>query len=764
MSTTMKTPGVYIQELDAFGNSVVPVATAVPAFIGYTEKTSFNGKSLVNNPVKITSLAQFQSIFEDQDQDKRPKIKFSIDNIASVNLGGRRLFVDKSSPANTLGVAGDLYFDQTKIYTKDVNWSPAGADVLTGTTAPTSSDGADGNYYIDTKAEKWYGPRKGGEWPKTTFDLLTGKVAPDKTVGEPGAFYYDTAAKKTYGPAKAAWSTGVNVLKGTAAPTDEGAVGNYFFDTSAVKLYGPKKGGEWPKPIGTVISSTKAPTANDGGDGAYFIDTVKKKVYGPRAGDTWPEITNPAIGTKAPTESDGAPTSYYVDTTENLIYGPKGKDTWPQSGYDVSPQPADYEYAGTNYYISNVTRIHRLHSAMRFFYANGGGDCYVLSVGKVGSDLDANDVTGAIDLLKKEAEPTMLVIPDVVEFSLDEAYSIQGYMINHCGAEMPSRVAILDIPNGYNEPEDNPTASVDVFRDRVSGTVQKSNSYAAAYYPWLHTTVYQSADVSYKNLIEDSYANVATLLTTEFTDPVKGISVDHANAISSFTNKGMSDDGKLTIDEADAALQNLSKQYPILLGKVKRQLNLMAPSAAMAGIYTAVDNADGVWKAPANVAVQNVTAPAVKINNDMQENLNVPLNGKSVCAIRFFKGMGNMVWGARTLDGNSNDWRYVNVRRTLIFLEQSIKEAAKTYVFAPNDANTWVTVKSMISNFLTGVWKQGGLVGPKPADAYSVSVGLGTTMTNEDIQLGIMRVMVKVAVSHPAEFIEITFQQQMQKA
>ena len=148
----------------------------------------------------------------------------------------------------------------------------------------------------------------------------------------------------------------------------------------------------------------------------------------------------------------------------------------------------------------------------------------------------------------------------------------------------------------------------------------------------------------------------------------------------------------------------------------------------------------------------------------MQEDLNVPLDGKSVCAIRAFKGMGNMVWGARTLDGNSNDWRYVNVRRTLIYLEQSIKEAAKAYVFAPNDASTWVNVKSMISNFLTGVWKQGGLVGPKPADAYSVSVGLGTTMTNDDIQQGIMRVMVKVAVSHPAEFIEITFQQQMQKA
>ena len=69
----------------------------------------------------------------------------------------------------------------------------------------------------------------------------------------------------------------------------------------------------------------------------------------------------------------------------------------------------------------------------------------------------------------------------------------------------------------------------------------------------------------------------------------------------------------------------------------------------------------------------------------------------------------------------------------------------------------------MIDSFLTGLWKQGGLVGPKPADAFSVSVGLGSTMTGEDILMGIMRVAVKVAVSHPAEFIEITFQQEMQK-
>src|SRR5690606_9222522 len=107
---------------------------------------------------------------------------------------------------------------------------------------------------------------------------------------------------------------------------------------------------------------------------------------------------------------------------------------------------------------------------------------------------------------------------------------------------------------------------------------------------------------------------------------------------------------------------------------------------------------------------------------------------------------------------------YVNVRRTMIMLEESVKLASKAYVFEPNVANTWVTIKSMIGNFLTGVWKRGGLAGSSPEDAFSVHVGLGETMTAEDILEGILRVTVLVALSRPAEFIEITFQQQMQKS
>ena len=184
----------------------------------------------------------------------------------------------------------------------------------------------------------------------------------------------------------------------------------------------------------------------------------------------------------------------------------------------------------------------------------------------------------------------------------------------------------------------------------------------------------------------------------------------------------------------------------------------------MVGIYTAVDNTRGVWKAPANVSMNSVLEPNVNINNDLNDDLNMPLNGKAVNALRAFPGQGVIVWGARTLDGNSQDWRYINVRRTMIFLEQSIKAAARSYVFEPNDANTWILLQGMISNFLNNVWKAGALFGSSPGEAYDVQVGLGTTMTASDILDGYMRVTVRVAVVRPAEFIVITFQQKMAEA
>ena len=157
--------------------------------------------------------------------------------------------------------------------------------------------------------------------------------------------------------------------------------------------------------------------------------------------------------------------------------------------------------------------------------------------------------------------------------------------------------------------------------------------------------------------------------------------------------------------------------------------------------------------------------PSVNLSNEQQQGYNVDiLGGKSINVIRAFPGAGTLVWGGRTLDGNSQDWRYINVKRTVIMIEQSIKLAASAYIFEPNNATTWATIKSMICNFLNKLWKEGALAGATPEQAFDVQVGLGSTMTATDILEGKMLISIKLAVVRPAEFIVITVEQQMQKA
>lgn len=216
----------------------------------------------------------------------------------------------------------------------------------------------------------------------------------------------------------------------------------------------------------------------------------------------------------------------------------------------------------------------------------------------------------------------------------------------------------------------------------------------------------------------------------------------------------------------NTALVNSNSDYANIMQAIAKKVNVLPPASAMAGIYTLIDNTFGVWQAPANINIDAVTAPMVSINDDQQASLNVDaLAGKSINAIRSFYGRGPaIVWGARTLDGNSLDYRYVPIRRTLIMIEQSVANAAFSMVFQPNDSTTWSSIEGMISNFLHNLWQAGALQGAAAADAYNVEVGLGKTMTATDILNGIMRVSVKVALVHPAEFIIITYEQEMAKS
>jgi len=419
------------------------------------------------------------------------------------------------------------------------------------------------------------------------------------------------------------------------------------------------------------------------------------------------------------------------------------------------------------YSLKRSGEKYNLFNSMRLFFENGGAACYIISVGSYNDPITITSLMdNGLSPLLKEEEPTMVIVPEAVYLKEEDCTTLQRAVLNHCGTAQ-NRIGVLDIYDGYKARNHSEGDVIDNFRNALP---EDSLSYGVAYYPWLNTTVVSDSELGLANLTNDSLAVLKDLMLTELNVPVEKEGNEAAkttelreilNSIPCINEEGYKGPG---IQELDKILIAISPTYNDIRKDIKTQLNLLAPGAAMAGIYTQVDNERGVWKAPANVPLNAVVSPSVNISHHDQEDLNVTLNGKSINAIRAFADQGVMVWGARTLDGNSRDWRYINVRRTMIMLEQSIKVAAKAYVFEPNDAGTWTVIKSMIDSFLFDQWKQGALVGASPHDAYAVSVGLGSTMTAIDILDGILRISVLVAVSRPSEFLEITFQQQMQKS
>lgn len=205
--------------------------------------------------------------------------------------------------------------------------------------------------------------------------------------------------------------------------------------------------------------------------------------------------------------------------------------------------------------------------------------------------------------------------------------------------------------------------------------------------------------------------------------------------------------------------------YAEKLAELQDEASIITPSSAIAGIYVATDGNKGVWQAPANMGLASIAGVTEIVSDKDQEGMNVDPNaGKSVNAIRFFTGKGILVWGARTLDGNSNEWRYISVRRLFNYVEESVQKSTNWAVFQPNDANTWVKIQCQIENFLNNLWRDGALAGSTPEKAYYVRVGLDVTMTTDDINNGYLIVEIGIAAVRPAEFIVLKFSHKVQEA
>lgn len=431
------------------------------------------------------------------------------------------------------------------------------------------------------------------------------------------------------------------------------------------------------------------------------------------------------------------------------------------------PELGNYVMIDDNFYaiLPDPNTIYYMYNSIRMFYENGGDACYVVSVGTYGSsskkpmrigdqivneNVQLNDLQNGISLLKNEVEPTMYICPEATLLSVANNGTLMQTMLLQ-NSEMETAISILDVIGGNAPDPILYTNDIEVFRNN---TGVQGLSYGCAYYPFIGTTIMQQSDIDFTNLFGGDIKDLESILLTA--------SDANENTIEILKIIKNRKDNDLTTTQLNEALLHVSTTYSLIISQVLEEANILPPSGAMAGVITTIDNQEGVWKAPANTSIVGAVSLPIKLSESQQGGLNVDaVTGKSINAIRFFTGRGILIWGARTLDGNSNEWRYISVRRTLMFLEQSCKLAAKRFVFEPNDSNTWLAVKSMISNFMTTIWRQGGFQCSKPEHAFFIKCGLGETMTAQDILNGVMIVQVGVAVTHPAEFIVFSFQQEI---
>jgi phage tail sheath protein FI len=670
MQPQYKTPGVYTIEQNAFPNSVVEVATAIPAFIGYTQQASYKGKDLSNVPTKVESLKEFQDYF------------------GVGHTQQFKLLATKPGPTDYAVTAGSIKL-------------PASAGQAQYLVPATTL------YYLYSAMQLFF--QNGGS---TCYIVSIG-------------IYDDSVSTADQ------FSNAIDLLIYEQDPT-------MLLCPDALRLEAEHYNQVMTKMLAHCAEVQSRVALFDVYQGAVTTPTQMKQQQ---------TIDNFREGVGQNNLNYGIAYFPWVQTS---ILDKNVDVTFlnlTSEALDALKTALNPDHTPTGTLTANVAAVTGLNAALAKNATDTAGEA--ATAAKQAADdadtaaKDADDATKDADDLET-ARKNLTAQPPVAN-AQDDFNKAQTTAAASANKAAQSKQQAAQSAARAVEADKGAAAAAAAITDNIT---QVGKALAG-------TTATTTAQV----LMLDGSKNVQNIF-----DQAKALqsdTVDITDAGSSAT-----DPSKILANKRlyiNNSLTKLFPEYALAMKVVADYLNTMPVAPAMAGVYTAVDNSRGVWKAPANLSLNAVVAPTLSLSDNDQGGLNVDaLTGKSINAIRPFRGMGTLVWGARTLDGNSQDWRFVNVRRTMIMIEQSVKLAARTYVFEPNDANTWVTMKSMINNFLHNLWKQGALAGATPDEAYTVQVGLGSTMTADDILDGYLNVTVLVALVHPAEFIVLTFKQEMQ--
>ena len=662
-----KTPGVYVEEIPKFPPSIAPVETAIPAFIGYTERTERNGEDLIYKPVRIESIAEFEEIFGGgPPQD------------VTVWLDAGNNFVKAEADAHF------YLYDSLRMF-----YANGGGNCYIVSTGDYGT-GADQQHFLD-------GIKALAREDEPTILLFPDAVALPNTT--------DLYNVQVEALTQCANLMDRVVLCDTKYMADfKNAVDEFRNNIGINNLkygaaYGPWINSSLPRNL------------------AYRNLTLQQ--YPSNSPLLWSDLTADA-GLKALLADLGnVQTSVDSLTTDEAgLSGGSQKLEERLNFLKTAPQPP---VAGN----SNAVLQGKLQAASDFLAA-------IIDFVKTQED-NAPVVANSVFKLKSDLQQYRKNSALPAKLTELAAHHNALYQNTPAGSE----IALFNDTNGdYIEEYLADTLSPATYNPTTNKFTGTLPDYNAAY----------AADAD--DVARAARAWNATLAVIP---DVINLFRYYAKTVASYES---------TLNKA---LRESFGLYKTLSGKAAEALSLLPASGAVAGAYATVDRERGVWKAPANVSLNAVIAPAEKISHEQQAEFNVDVNaGKSVNIIRSFTGRGPaIIWGSRTLAGNDNEWRYVPVRRFFNFVEESVKKATEQFVFEPNDANTWVRVQAMIENFLTTLWRQGALQGVKPEHAFYVAVGLGKTMTPLDILEGRMIIEIGMAAVRPAEFIILRFSHKM---
>lgn len=367
-----------------------------------------------------------------------------------------------------------------------------------------------------------------------------------------------------------------------------------------------------------------------------------------------------------------------------------------------TPPPQDKEDSGYTYTISATTppALTSWHS-LQLYFQNGGGACYICALA---DDASADTLT---TLIAETPAITMLVCAEAEATYRNKVYSAVASFIDDVNAG--GIFLLADSQDG----------------ETVPGI--SASPHVAAWYPSLQIHASQPDD---------------DLVT------INGYADDKDEAVPE----------NMTLGMLKTRNPPLAQEIASTLKNQTGQTRWDVPaSIAIAGIWCYSDRTRGVWKAPANIALNGISGVKERITDDQQGTM----NAKGINVVRDFRDRGYVVWGARTLKTDDDNWRYIPVRRLFDSVERDIKKALRPMVFEPNSQPTWQHVRTAIDNYLHSLWQQGALTGNTPAEAWFVQIGKGITMTEDDIKQGKLIVAIGIAAVRPAEFIVLQFTQDM---